>query len=1161
MPRCTLTSVLLAGLAVAAPARAQDAQLIRFAPVFSHHMVLQRDQPIRIWGTGTPDTIVQAEFGKARGAARTAGDGTWDLRLPAHGASFEPRQLRIEARLGEQLQRVTLRDVLVGDVWLCTGQSNMRWRVSQSAEAEDVLEQAEVHGLRLLDFEGRLEPDGTRYDLDRLRQIDAGSYYTTDGWARARRETAATFSAVAFAFGRRLAREIDAPVGLVHNAIGGAPMQAFVPDAMADWMTSDAYPGWCRQRVKQNLASWFRRPTGSQPHHPFEPGFLFAAGVKPLAALPIKGVVWYQGESNATDTATSRARAIAREEATFRRVIAAFRNNWRAPELPFHFVQLPGLDRDWERFREMQDRVATTTEHCGMAVTIDLGHPTDVHPPRKVPVGERLAGVALRETYGRDVAAGGPRYAGHRADRSRISVRFDRPLHNLGSQRIPGFEIAGEDRIFHRANVVFLGNRVILSTPAVPRPVAVRYAYDDDPETSLRGPGGLPVIPFRSDDWHDATRAPTQRGTVEGFETGTGPLRSYRGSIGTWSAAAGHAEITDRFAHEGRCCLHVLGGADREVVLEFGEDQPARLRLQAERWTARGPFSFRIDAEVDGTWREVLDGDGVRVGARFLSPLAFDLPADAARLRFRCTSPDASGLLIDDVVADDDDAPMQIASCTDMSPVLPPLPGRRTVAARARLHVTGRIQGSYVKACVVHIDRHSVQHIEAVHALGGSALATTATPDDGPHIGGGAASEEPRQRKLVIHGKQALRPGDNDIDIELELRSDLRAEWVSRPHIVELVLDNGTHVVCDGRVAQRALHARVGACVRAAGEDGVHTTRIPGLTTTNAGTLIAVYDNRYRGSRDLPGDIDVGMSRSTDGGRTWEPMRVIMDMGDDPKWKHDGIGDPAVLVDRETGRIWVAATWSHGDRSWHGSGPGLTPEQTGQLMLAHSDDDGRTWSKPRNITEQVKDPKWRFVLQGPGRGITMHDGTLVFAAQYRSAPDGPHRGKPFSTILWSQDHGESWHIGTGVKVDTTEAQVVELDDGVLMINCRDNRGGSRSVYTTTDLGRNWQVHPSSRSALVEPVCMGSLLRVDHDAWGRLLLFSNPATDEGRFDLSIQVSRDDGRTWPLGLRTLYDQRKGYGYSCLTRIDREHVGVLYEGVRELYFVRFSLRELLR
>jgi sialidase-1 len=234
--------------------------------------------------------------------------------------------------------------------------------------------------------------------------------------------------------------------------------------------------------------------------------------------------------------------------------------------------------------------------------------------------------------------------------------------------------------------------------------------------------------------------------------------------------------------------------------------------------------------------------------------------------------------------------------------------------------------------------------------------------------------------------------------------------------------------------------------------------------------------------------------------------------------------------------------------------------ETGQLMLARSDDDGVTWSEPINVTRQVKDPAWRFVLQGPGKGITLRDGTLVFPAQYRSPDASPAAGRPFSTLIWSSDRGETWTIGTGVKVDTTEAQVVELGDGTLMINCRDNRRGSRSVYTTRDLGVTWSVHPTSRSALPEPTCMASLIRLEHEELGPLLVFSNPATRDGRRDMTLKVSRDEGRTWPTRWHSLYDQRAGFGYSCLTRIDGEHVGVLYEGRRELYFLRVPLRELL-
>ena len=340
---------------------------------------------------------------------------------------------------------------------------------------------------------------------------------------------------------------------------------------------------------------------------------------------------------------------------------------------------------------------------------------------------------------------------------------------------------------------------------------------------------------------------------------------------------------------------------------------------------------------------------------------------------------------------------------------------------------------------------------------------------------------------------------------------------------------------------------RIGYAVRQRGDDGSKAFRIPGLATTNKGTLIGVYDVRYRTGGDLPGDIDVGMSRSTDGGQTWEPMKAIMDMGNDPQWRYDGVGDPAVLVDRGNGRIWVVGTWSHGNRSWHGSGQGMSPEETGQLMLTYSDDDGLTWSKPINITKQVKKSEWHFLLQGPGAGITMKDGTIVFAAQYQDGDkkaDGSKRGTPFSTILYSKDHGKSWKVGTGIKSNTTEAQVVELNDGSLMLNCRDNRGGARTVGVTKDMGKTWVMHPTDSKALNEPVCMASLLSM-----GERLIFSNPNTRRGRYNMTIKVSEDEGMTWPDDWHSLYDSRNGSGYSCLAPIGKDHVGVLYEGPTEL------------
>ncbi len=345
------------------------------------------------------------------------------------------------------------------------------------------------------------------------------------------------------------------------------------------------------------------------------------------------------------------------------------------------------------------------------------------------------------------------------------------------------------------------------------------------------------------------------------------------------------------------------------------------------------------------------------------------------------------------------------------------------------------------------------------------------------------------------------------------------------------------------------------------GQDSVHTYRIPGLVTTKAGSLIAVFDMRYNGTGDLPGDIDVGMRRSTDMGKTWSDIEVIMDMGNDPAFNYDGIGDPTILVDDVTGTIWVAATWSHGNRSWHGSGPGLEPEETGQFMLVKSEDDGLSWSDPINITKQVKNPIWNFLLQGPGSGITMRDGTLVFPAQFRD-----ENGTPHSTIIYSRDRGETWHCGIGAKPNTTEAQVVELNDGSLMLNMRTNGSDYRSVYVSDDLGASWTEHQTSTglgNALPGPVCQASFLRYTSILDGYVkdrVLFSNPSNTSSRNNMYIQMSTDEGESWTV--KKLLKAGPA-AYSSLTILPDGSIGLIYETndqgtsvVETITYYRFSL-----
>lgn len=366
-------------------------------------------------------------------------------------------------------------------------------------------------------------------------------------------------------------------------------------------------------------------------------------------------------------------------------------------------------------------------------------------------------------------------------------------------------------------------------------------------------------------------------------------------------------------------------------------------------------------------------------------------------------------------------------------------------------------------------------------------------------------------------------------------------------------------------MADEPMTHRMGIGVRQAGDDGSASFRIPGLVTSNSGTLLGVYDVRYNSSVDLQEYVDVGLSRSTDKGQTWEKMRLPLSFGEYgglPK-AQNGVGDPAILVDNVTGTIWTIAAWTHGmgnGRAWHNSKAGMTiQDQTAQLVLSKSTDDGKTWSEPINITEQVKDPSWKFLLQGPGMGITMQDGTLVFPIQYIDSTRIPNAG-----IMYSKDRGETWHIHSHARTNTTEAQVAEVKPGVLMLNMRDNRGGSRAVSITKDLGKTWTEHPSNRSVLNEPVCMASLINVKakDNVLGRdVLLFSNPNTTEGRYNITIKASLDGGLSFPKEYQVLLDEDYGWGYTCLTMIDKETIGILYESsVAHMTFQAVKLKDII-
>lgn len=424
----------------------------------------------------------------------------------------------------------------------------------------------------------------------------------------------------------------------------------------------------------------------------------------------------------------------------------------------------------------------------------------------------------------------------------------------------------------------------------------------------------------------------------------------------------------------------------------------------------------------------------------------------------------------------------------------------------------------------------------------------------------------PNSPNMIIQSSKKLVRGENFFYLSIKVRPTTSLTAKFNVSIESITVKGKSFPLSRQGFSQPY---RVALSARDHGDDGVHTYRIPGLETAKDGSLLAIYDIRRNNAVDLQGDIQVGLSRSLDKGRTWLPMQVVVDMRgyNGLPDNQNGTGDAAIAVDQKSGKIWIMALWTHGigeQLSWWNVKPAMTPEdQAAQVVVVESSDNGKTWGKPLNITSQIKDSSWHIILQGPGRGIVKSDGTIIFPIQYT---DSTKTGRvPFASIVYSKDGGANWEIGAPAKRNTTEAQVVELTNGELMLNMRDNEGGSRSVMTTKDMGETWVEHSSSGWALVEPVCMASLIKVDakdNVLRKNILIFSNPNHPKDRKNMTIKVSLDYGKTWSKDHQILLDSESNWGYSCLTMVDKNTVGILYESsTAQMLFQSVLLKDIVK
>ena len=465
--------------------------------VYSDGMVVQRDVPLRIAGKADAGERVTVRFrGQKRQAAASA-DGRWEVVLDPMAASAKPAKLEIST----PARRLEYDDVLTGDVWLCSGQSNMAFRVNQSVkeEAEAQREYAATGpAIRLFDMKPRWETDNVEWDAGVLDSLNRLQYYRPAQWMHCTPEAAARFSAVGFAFGRMLADSLRVPIGLICNAVGGSPTEAWVArktlefsfdDVLYNWRENDFIQDWVRGRASKNIA----KADNPLQRHPYEPCYLFESGVLPLQQYGIKGVIWYQGESNAHN--------IEAHERLFPLLVESWRGYWGA-ELPFYFVQLSGIERpSWPQFRDSQRRMAGEIANSGMAVCSDLGDSKDVHPRHKRAVGERLARIALHRTYGFDgVVDSGPSIRRATLRNGAVYAEFDCAdgLHASDGQPLRRFELAEYDGMFHPAEAVVCEDGTVrIESDGVAHPRFVRYAWQPYTDANMVNGDGLPASTFK----------------------------------------------------------------------------------------------------------------------------------------------------------------------------------------------------------------------------------------------------------------------------------------------------------------------------------------------------------------------------------------------------------------------------------------------------------------------------------------------------------------------------------------------------------------------------------------------------------------------------------------------------------------------------------------
>lgn len=475
--------------------------------MFSNNMVLQREKPIHILGKGIPTEGVSLSFFSKTIATKIKADSTWEVHFEPQKANKNGQKLTIQSGS----ETIILYNILIGDVWLCAGQSNMEFPLSNEKHLKEALKTAFNPNLRLFNYKKALPPTNKPFKINEIHRLQPHAFYEGD-WQISDSVNAKTFSAVAFYFGQMVEQNTDIPIGLINLAVGGSPLEAWLREEATrsdttlhklfegDWMNNPNSEPWGILRGHQNLDSLLTNNPTAVPkddfgyNHPFKPSFLSQA-MQPFTAFPIKGFLWYQGESNSLSLLRAQ-----QHERLFPLLVADWRKQW-GENLPFYFCQLSSISTEkgyksenWGYFRDSQRRLADSLNNVGMAVTSDIGHPTDVHPTDKKTVGERLARVALAKTYKKKIAFEGPKPLKAIQKKRRIVIHFKDKLSVSDGKILRGMSVETIDGQFLEVSALIKKRTIIIETPSNAK--RVLYGWKPFSDGNLMNAAGLPCSTF-----------------------------------------------------------------------------------------------------------------------------------------------------------------------------------------------------------------------------------------------------------------------------------------------------------------------------------------------------------------------------------------------------------------------------------------------------------------------------------------------------------------------------------------------------------------------------------------------------------------------------------------------------------------------------------------